>query len=86
MVLRVDRNSSIFNVRLRSYPVKLVFNQELSGHGAGDIGQVSSRRRQHEFDWMKQTHADVSQICRSCPDCSLANVTEKHVGVGDVVK
>src|SRR5437868_15328611 len=81
---RVDRDSSVLDVRLSADTIKLVFDQKLFRHGPSYIGQIGGWWRQHELYRMKKSNVDVAKIAGTCARRCFTNVAQQHVCVSDI--
>ena len=73
-------DAAVLHMSLRANAVELVFDKEFAGHGAGDISEISSRRRQHRLQWMKQAHLDAVQGTGARAHRCFADVAAQHIG------
>src|SRR5882724_1348108 len=76
---RIDGHATITDVCLRADTIKFVFNKELCRHGACYICKIGCRRGQHELDWVKQAHVNVSKFVGPGADAGFSDVAQKHV-------
>ena len=66
-------------MRLRANAIEFIFDKELARHRAFDVRQVRGRRCQHELQWMKQAHFDITQSARPRAQSGFADVAAQHV-------
>src|SRR5258705_1059428 len=81
---RINRNSNSLNMGLSANPVKFVFHKKLRRHRARNVGKISGRCGEHELDWMKESHANITDVRRPRTYCGLSYIAQQHVGVGHV--